>query len=154
MWASTTDINEYLVYEFGMEDLGSNIPNESWPFELDNLGSIDTAEEKIAVYAFIGEGEGFFALDGRALSFLQDGNQYFTISLYMDGHSLFYPKMARHLKRSVSSCLVRSGSARRIRSIYEPYRSVISKYRRSKSVMRLSNSALTGSNKTHPGGGS
>ncbi len=45
MWASTTDINGYPMYEFGMEDMGGNIPSDSWPFTLDSLGIIDTTDE-------------------------------------------------------------------------------------------------------------
>jgi len=66
------EVNEYLFYEFGYdikeEDEGKISNN--WPFELKYIDEISLNNETIRIYKFVNDGEDYYALNGRVLTYL------------------------------------------------------------------------------------
>ena len=58
------DLNEYLYFEFGMDEDVSSI-SDSWPFDLRQVGKVSDE----TIYEFESDGERFYAWCGRKLSF-------------------------------------------------------------------------------------
>ncbi len=59
-----TELNGYLFCEFGCEGDVSDV-REDWPFVLRDVGSVDGEN----IFEFSGDGEEYFAISGRSLSF-------------------------------------------------------------------------------------